>query len=145
MQIDYLNFTPVESLVGGIIIGLASILMLVMFGKIAGISGIIGELLKLSKNDSLWRFSFLFGIALSGQIFYSFIDSSKLENTINNSNIFYIILAGLLVGFGTRLGSGCTSGHGICGIGRLSMRSIISTCTFVGVSIITVFIINLIK
>jgi uncharacterized membrane protein YedE/YeeE len=144
MNINYIEFTPFSSFFGGIVIGIASILMLIAFGRIAGIAGIIGSFINLPKNDSLWRFSFLFGIISSGFIFSNFINFKYLSNELNSQNIYIIILAGLLVGFGTRLGSGCTSGHGICGISRLSPRSIISTLTFLIVAILTVFVINLI-
>lgn len=145
MLADYTQFTPVESLVGGAIIGFASVFMMIMFGRVAGVSGIIGSLFKLPKNDIAWRLSFLFGIISSGFIFSNFIDKTLLINNSNLSNYALVILAGVLVGFGTRLGSGCTSGHGICGISRLSKRSIVATCVFLGVAMLTVFIMKLIN
>lgn len=141
MIIDYINFTPLSSLIGGMTIGLASVLMLLIFGRIAGISGILGSGLRMPKNDTAWRFVFLLGIIFSGIIFSSFINFEKIN--LENVSYFSLVLAGLLVGFGTRLGSGCTSGHGICGISRFSKRSIIATITFLLSGIVTVFILNL--
>jgi hypothetical protein len=145
MIVNYLQFTPFESFVGGAIIGLASVLMMLMFGRIAGISGILGTALDFPKNDTLWRYAFLFGIISSGFIFSPFIDKSLLSNSLDYKYVFIIMLAGLLVGFGTRLGSGCTSGHGICGISRLSMRSVLATATFLLSGVVTVLIMKLIN
>ncbi len=142
MLTNYTQFTPVESLIGGAIIGLASVFMMIMFGKVAGISGTIGSIFKLPKNDTAWRFAFLSGIISSGFIFSNFIDKTLLINDLELKSYIIIILAGLLVGFGTRLGSGCTSGHGICGISRLSKRSIVATCIFLLAGILTVFIVK---
>lgn len=144
MLTDYTQFTPIESLIGGAIIGFASVFMMIIFGKVAGISGIVGSIFKLPKNDTAWRFAFLFGIISSGFIFSNFIDKTLLINNLDSNNFIKIISAGLLVGFGTRLGSGCTSGHGICGVSRLSKRSIVATCIFLGTAMLTVFIIKLI-
>lgn len=138
MEIDWINFTPFASLLGGIILGLASALMLILFGRIMGISGIVGTALERPKNDSLWRLVFVAGLISSAIIFTPLIDPSR--TTPNETNLWLIALAGLLVGYGTRLGSGCTSGHGICGISRLSVRSLVATGVFMVAGIVTVAI-----
>lgn len=149
MTIDIVNFTPVPSLVGGMLIGISSILMLNLFGRIAGISGIVGGVLEGHKNDTLWRMAFLLGILVSPIVFSNFVNREMLsagtQSNLNLTNVALAIVAGLLVGFGTRLGSGCTSGHGICGISRLSSRSIVATVTFLLAGVVTVFIFNIFK
>lgn len=138
MEIDWVNFTPFASLLGGIILGLASALMLILFGRIMGISGIIGTALERPKNDTLWRLVFIAGLISSAVVFAPFVD---IDRTVPiETNIWLIVLAGLLVGYGTRLGSGCTSGHGICGISRLSVRSLVATGVFMVAGIVTVTI-----
>ncbi len=138
MEIDWANFTPFASLLGGIILGLASALMLILFGRIMGISGIVGTTLDRPKNDTLWRLVFIAGLVSSAIVFAPLIDSSR--TTPSETNLWLIALAGLLVGYGTRLGSGCTSGHGICGISRLSVRSLVATGVFMAAGIVTVAI-----
>ncbi len=138
MEIDWINFTPLASLLGGIILGLASALMLILFGRIMGISGIIGTALERPQNDTLWRFALVTGIISSAIIFAPLIDVP--QTVPSETNVWLIALAGLLVGYGTRLGSGCTSGHGICGISRLSVRSLVATGVFMTAGIVTVAI-----
>lgn len=138
MEIDWVNFTPFASLLGGIILGLASALMLIFFGRIMGISGIIGTALERPKNDTLWRLVFLAGLIGAAIIFAPLIDTSR--TTPVETNLWLIAIAGLFVGYGTRLGSGCTSGHGICGISRLSVRSLVATGVFMVAGIVTVAI-----
>lgn len=138
MEIDWVNFTPFASLLGGIILGLASALMLILFGRIMGISGIIGTALERPKNDTLWRLVFIAGLISSAVIFSPFVDIARTVPT--ETNVWVVALAGLLVGYGTRLGSGCTSGHGICGISRLSVRSLVATGIFMASGIMTVAI-----
>lgn len=138
MEIDWINFTPFASLLGGIILGLASALMLVLFGRIMGISGIVGNALERPKNDTLWRIVFIAGLISSAIFFAPFVDITRTVPT--ETNVWLIVLAGLLVGYGTRLGSGCTSGHGICGISRLSVRSLVATGVFMASGIATVAI-----
>lgn len=138
MEIDWVNFTPVASLLGGIILGLASALMLILFGRIMGISGIVGTALERPKNDILWRLVFIAGLVGSAIVFAPLIDVSRTAPV--ETNLWLIVLAGLLVGYGTRLGSGCTSGHGICGISRLSVRSLVATGIFMASGITTVAI-----
>ena len=131
-------FDPIDALLGGGLIGLASVLLMMLTGRIAGISGILGGCLTLSVGDWLWRFAFIVGLVLapvaSGLLGYS------LPTPLMPASWVMIAIAGLLVGFGSRLGGGCTSGHGICGIGRLSMRSIAATIVFMTTAVITVAI-----
>ncbi|NLC23833.1 MAG: YeeE/YedE family protein [Oxalobacter sp.] len=136
MMIDWHSFTPASALAGGVLIGLAVMLLLLVNGKIAGISGIIGGLLPPARNNTLWRLAFLGGIFLSPVLYQGM--STLPESHIDTSWPF-LIAAGLLVGFGARLGSGCTSGHGICGISRLSKRSIVATAIFMIAGFSTVF------
>tara|TARA_Y100000768_G_C23788460_1_gene591452 strand:+ start:221 stop:661 length:441 start_codon:yes stop_codon:yes gene_type:complete len=133
------NFTPVDSLLGGLFIGLAVAILYLMRGNYAGISGIYIHVISANKNGFLWRLLFVFGL-IFGPVILSFFSYKDLGFEMPNTNPIIIILGGLLVGYGTQLGSGCTSGHGICGIGRLSVRSIIGTCVFVGMGVLTVLL-----
>jgi uncharacterized membrane protein YedE/YeeE len=128
----------VYALIGGMIIGLASSFMLLFHGRIFGISGIIAGVLKPEGFETWWRIAAVLGLVTGGVLIQWFGLPAFPTEAINPSGI--TILAGLLVGFGTRLGSGCTSGHGICGISRLSPRSIIATLTFMATGFITVYI-----
>jgi uncharacterized membrane protein YedE/YeeE len=137
------NFTPITGLVGGLMIGLASWGLLVLNGKIAGISGIFGGLLKpANAHDAAWRALFLIGL-VGGVAAYRFLYAPESTITFSGGNGWPILVAGgVLVGFGTRLGGGCTSGHGVCGIGRFSMRSITATVIFMATAAITVFVVR---
>ena len=135
-MIDWQNFTPLASFAGGILIGLAAALFFLVNGRIAGVSGILGGLLRPIKSDVLWRVMFIAGLALSPWLYQLF---AELPETVIEADFGTLILAGLLVGIGTRYGSGCTSGHGICGISRLSPRSITATIVFIGVGMATVY------
>ncbi|MBC7751879.1 MAG: YeeE/YedE family protein [Candidatus Saccharibacteria bacterium] len=137
MLIDTSHLTPISAFIGGLIIGTSAVLFILLNGRIAGISGIVGGLLKPIKHDVLWRVVFIVGM-LMAPLGYSLF--APLPNIQVDANYPLLVLAGLLVGFGTRYGSGCTSGHGICGISRLSPRSIIATCSFMASGIITVFL-----
>jgi uncharacterized protein len=132
------NFTPVSGLIGGLLIGLAAALLLLLNGRISGISGIVGGLLAPKSGDAGWRVVFVAGLLL-GAFIYMLATGGAMP-VIMQTSLPIIVVAGLLVGFGTRLGSGCTSGHGICGIARLSRRSIVATLVFMGVAILTVFL-----
>ncbi len=122
------NFTPWSSFAGGALIGLAGAAMLGLHGRIAGISGIFSGLLKPTAGDVAWRASFVGGLVVAGAVYAAFAPQAFHIGIVRSPGA--IVLAGLLVGVGTRLGSGCTSGHGVCGISRLSRRSIAATVTF---------------
>ena len=134
------NFTPLSALLGGILIGLSASAMLVLDGKIAGISGILGGVLKPIKGDTHWRMCFLLGLLAGGLMLRVLLPSAYVFGLIRSYPI--LILAGILVGFGTRLGSGCTSGHGVCGVSRLSPRSLVATGTFIFTGAVTVYLVN---
>ncbi|MDB0034147.1 YeeE/YedE family protein [Alphaproteobacteria bacterium] len=136
---NIVNFTPLESLLGGLIIGLAVAILYLMRGNYTGISGIYFNVISVNKSGFLWRFLFITGLII-GPVILSFFSFTDLGFEMPNTNPIIVILGGLLVGYGTQLGSGCTSGHGVCGIGRLSIRSIVGTCVFVGAGVVTVFI-----
>ncbi|MCA1716089.1 MAG: YeeE/YedE family protein [Actinobacteria bacterium] len=134
------DFTPVSGLIGGLLIGLATALMMLLNGRIAGISGIVGGLLARNGSEVGWRAVFVVGLLL-GAFIYMLVTGGALPVRVEAS-LPIMVVAGLLVGFGTRLGSGCTSGHGVSGIARFSKRSIAATLVFMGVAIITVFLIG---
>jgi len=130
------NFTPVSAAIGGALIGLAAVLLMLFTGRIAGVSGIFGGLLNPQNSDRAWRVAFIAGLILaplSAALVGQAVPMPQLPKSF-----IVIAVAGLLVGFGTRLGSGCTSGHGICGIARLSPRSIAATMIFMVAAIIVV-------
>jgi uncharacterized protein len=132
------NFTPVSGLIGGLLIGLAAALLLLLNGRIGGVSGIVGGLLAPKSPDAGWRAAFVAGLLL-GALAYVLATGGMVLVTMQAS-LPVLVVAGLLVGFGTSLGSGCTSGHGVCGIARLSKRSIVATSVFFGVAMLTVFL-----
>ena len=136
---NIVTLTPMESLLGGLIIGLAVAILYLMRGNYTGISGIYFNVISVNKSGFLWRFLFITGLII-GPVILSFFSFTDLGFEMPNTNPIIVILGGLLVGYGTQLGSGCTSGHGVCGIGRLSIRSIVGTCVFVGAGVVTVFI-----
>jgi len=139
-MINWAEITVINSLFGGMLIGAAASILILFNGKIAGISGILGGLLRPKKNDSAWRVMFLLGLVIS-PIIYSMLH--PLPTITVNANITTIVIAGILVGIGTRYGSGCTSGHGVCGIARLSPRSIVATISFILAGAVTVFLLRL--
>jgi len=136
---NVINFTPFSAFAGGIIIGLAVILFFVGNGRLAGVGGIVNNAL-VSKQNRIDNFLFIVGLVL-GPIFYIFFTKNNIPFLITSS-LPIIIIAGFLVGIGTKVGKGCTSGHGICGISLLSLRSIIATITFMITAIITVKLIG---
>jgi uncharacterized membrane protein YedE/YeeE len=138
---NIVNFTPVSAFTGGLIIGLAVVLFFVLNGRLIGISGIASNFLT-SKNNRMDNFLFLVGLII-GPIVYKLITQDEINISISSS-LLLLAIAGLLVGVGTRIGGGCTSGHGISGIGRFSLRSIVATVTFMIVGILTVLIKNII-
>lgn len=135
IQIDWQAFTPI-SLVGGLMLGVATVILLLGIGRIAGISGIFSSLLK-PKRVEMWQVLFILGLVISPMLYGL---ARPLPDVEISTSLPLLIVAGLLVGFGTRLGSGCTSGHGICGNARLSPRSLAATVTFMLFGIVTVYI-----
>ena len=141
------EFTPVESLVGGLMIGTSATLLMHGIGRIAGISGIVGGLLiRQSRDEAAWRIAFLVGLIAAAALTFPLAPalsavSANLPMQINISGApWLVVFAGVLVGYGTRMGSGCTSGHGVCGIGRFSKRSLVATAIFMGTAVITVYV-----
>jgi len=139
MTIDWLHFTPWASLFGGIVIGLASALLLLFNGRIAGISGIVGALLRPQRGDISWRLAFVAGLVISPLVFALVAQLPSLQIDAGYPTL---VIAGLLVGVGTRYGAGCTSGHGICGLARRSPRSIAATIAFMCAGFVTVYIVR---
>ncbi|MFO0579348.1 MAG: YeeE/YedE family protein [Polyangia bacterium] len=133
------NFTPLPALIGGLLIGSAAALMLLLKGRIAGISGIVGGLLQPSHGDTSWRGLFILGLMAAPLILLA---TGRLPQMTNVASDRTLILAGLLVGFGTRLGSGCTSGHGVCGLARRSKRSLVATLVFMASGALTVWVVR---
>ena len=137
---NIINFTPITALTGGLLIGLSVALFFVLNGRMIGVSGMASNFL-ISKENRIENLFFLVGLILGPSI-YTFFLGQEIQITISNS-LFLLVGGGALVGFGTRLSSGCTSGHGISGISRFSLRSIVATITFMIVGILTVFITNI--
>ena len=133
---DITNFTPLPALAGGALIGLAATLLLLSHGKVAGISGLYGGLFVPGTTDRPFRLAFVLGLAAGGMILL-FLRPDVFSS---ESPVSLVAVAGLIVGFGTRLGNGCTSGHGVCGISRLSTRSLVATITFMATGFATVFV-----
>ncbi|NQU72004.1 MAG: YeeE/YedE family protein [Rhodospirillales bacterium] len=132
------NFSPISALIGGALIGVSASLLLWLNGRIAGISGIAGGLLSPSKGEMTWRALFLIGL-VGGVAIYR-LAGGELQSIQINGSIPLLLIGGLLVGLGTGIGGGCTSGHGVCGMARLSPRSIVATVVFLGVAAGTVFV-----
>ena len=139
IDIAWSQFTPGAALTGGLLIGLAAASFLLLNGRIAGISGILGGLLVPARRDILWRVAFLAGLVGTPSLLLLF---SELPPIQVDAGYPALILAGLLVGIGTRYGSGCTSGHGVCGLSRLSPRSLVATLSFMATGFLTVFVIR---
>ncbi len=133
-------FTPVASLIGGILIGLSASAMLFFNGKITGISGIVAGLLSPTKSDVLWRAAFVTGLLTGGLILKLLSAQAFSIGVVRSGGAF--VLAGVLIGFGARLGNGCTSGHGVCGVSRFSKRSIVATATFIATGAAAVYVVN---
>jgi uncharacterized membrane protein YedE/YeeE len=133
------HFTPLSGLIGGALIGFASALLMLLAGRLAGVSGILGGLL-IAGNERGWRLAFIAGLiaaALIGPLF-----GTPAAARLSSSNLVLYAAAGLLVGFGTRMGNGCTSGHGVCGSARFSTRSIVATLVFMATAIVTVALVR---
>lgn len=136
MTVDWNQFTPCSALGGGLLLGLASALFILLSGHILGISSIVGDLLRA---DRAWRFAFLAGLVVAPWVYAQF---SPLPAVHIDAGWTSLVVAGLLVGLGTRYGAGCTSGHGVCGLSRLSLRSLVATLSFMGTGFVTVFIVR---
>lgn len=133
------NFTPVSALIGGVLIGLAATLLLIASGRVAGISGILSGLLVPTESDRRWRALFIVGLLSAGAV-AAWLAPERIGEAPRSLPL--LALAGLLVGAGTHIGSGCTSGHGVCGLSRLSPRSLVSTVTFIAVGMITAYLVG---
>ncbi|OAI50682.1 hypothetical protein AYO46_09635 [Betaproteobacteria bacterium SCGC AG-212-J23] len=131
------NFTPVASLAGGILIGLASVWLLAANGRIAGISGILHGLVAQPPGDRFWRFAFLLGLVIAGFAWHAFVAPAPVREGFG---LGWAAAAGLLVGLGTRLGGGCTSGHGVCGLGRFSLRSLVAVAVFMATGMAATYV-----
>ncbi|MEI6382026.1 MAG: YeeE/YedE family protein [Betaproteobacteria bacterium] len=142
MNIDWNHFTPWASLAGGVLLGLASAAFILVNGRILGISGIIGGLMMPKKGDIEWRISFLLGMFVAPFAMGFLFPSDWVQVPRIEAGYIAIAIAGLLVGFGTRFGSGCTSGHGVCGLSRLSPRSLVATLTFMGFGFLIVYVVQ---
>ena len=137
ITIDWLHFTPASAFSGGLLIGLAAALLILLEGRIAGISGIIGGLLQpLRKGEVAWRMAFAIGLVAAPLLYRAL---AELPQSRIDAGWATLVVAGLLVGFGSRLGSGCTSGHGVCGLSRLSPRSLVATIVFMTAGFATAF------
>ena len=139
MLIDWTHFTPWVALAGGVLLGLASALFVLLNGRILGISGIVGGLLRPRAGDMGWRLAFMLGMLVAPGLYWLVVGPTqpRIDATWG-----MVVMAGLLVGVGTRYGSGCTSGHGVCGLSRMSPRSLVATLAFMGAGFVTVFLIR---
>jgi hypothetical protein len=137
VTIDWAAFTPYASLAGGVLIGIAAAMLVLCNGRIAGISGIVGGLLRPAAGDAAWRVAFVAGLVSAAILYAIVVGPPALTITAGYP---LLIVAGLVVGIGTRYGAGCTSGHGVCGISRRSPRSIVATLAFMGAGFLTVYV-----
>lgn len=135
------NLTPLSGFLGGALIGLAAAMLMLFTGRIAGVSGILGGLLSPATSDRGWRIAFIAGL-IAAPLLGSFFTGALLPSPAMPASLIVIVTAGLLVGFGSRMGGGCTSGHGVCGVARLSARSLVATAIFMAAAIITVAIVR---
>lgn len=139
MTIDWNHFTPWTSLIGGVLLGLSAALFILLNGRVLGISGIVGGLSLRKPGDSSWRLSFLLGLFTAPWLYAVFAEPVLPRI---DAGWAMLVLAGLLVGVGTRYGSGCTSGHGVCGLSQLSPRSLVATLSFMGAGFLTVYLVR---
>jgi uncharacterized protein len=140
MNIDWEHFTPFASLTGGIILGIASAIFILVNGRILGISGILGGLMPPKLGDTFWRISFLLGLLVAPTLFHAVVPAQYITAPRIDATDIMVVIAGLLVGIGTRYASGCTSGHGVCGLSRLSPRSLVATLSFMGTGFAMVYV-----
>ena len=139
MSIDWNAFTPWPALAGGVLIGTAAGMLVLLNGRIAGISGVVGGLLRPARGDIAWRTAFVIGLVVAPILYALFAAAPALQI---DASYPMLVIAGLLVGIGTRYGAGCTSGHGVCGISRLSPRSLVATAVFMAAGFATVFVLR---
>jgi uncharacterized membrane protein YedE/YeeE len=139
MNIDWVNFTPWSAAIGGAVIGLAAALLVLVNGRVAGISGIVGGMLRPGADDFAWRLAFIAGLLLA-PVVYAMVAAFPSATIATSYPV--LVVAGLLVGIGTRFAGGCTSGHGVCGLSRLSPRSLVATLAFMAAGFVTVFVVR---
>lgn len=137
MIVDWQHFTWLDALLGGLLIGIAAAAFMMLNGRVAGISGILGGLLRWQPQDRAWRLAFLMGLVLAPLVY---ANTLQMPDIRIDASFPQLLAAGMLVGFGTRLGGGCTSGHGICGVARRSQRSWVATSVFMGIAVVTVYL-----
>ena len=142
MMIDWAHFTPWASLAGGVVLGVGSAIFILFNGRILGISSIVGGLLPPQSGNILWRLVFLAGLFLAPAVFGWLAPADLITAPRIDAELWGLIAAGLLVGFGTRCASGCTSGHGVCGLSRLSVRSLVATLSFMTAGFVTVYLLR---
>jgi len=142
MTIDWMHFTPWASLTGGLILGVASAMFILLNGRILGISGILGGLMPPKVGDTFWRVAFLLGLFAAPTVFHAVMPLEWVTAPRIEAGALCVIGAGLLVGIGTRYAGGCTSGHGVCGLSRLSPRSLVATLSFMGAGFLTVYVLR---
>ena len=140
MNLDWAHFTPWASLAGGIILGLASAIFILVNGRILGISGILGGLMPPKGGDTFWRVVFILGLLTAPTVFHAVVPAEYITAPRIDAAELTVVAAGLLVGIGTRYASGCTSGHGVCGLSRLSPRSLVATVSFMFAGFVMVYV-----
>ena len=140
MNIDWTHFTPLASLTGGIILGIGSAIFILVNGRILGISGILGGLLPPKVGDTTWRLAFMLGLFAAPSVFHAVVPAEYITAPRIDATDMMVVIAGLLVGIGTRYASGCTSGHGVCGLSRLSPRSLVATASFMSAGFAMVYV-----
>ena len=140
MNLDLAHFTPWISLLGGIILGIASAIFILVNGRILGISGILGGLMPPKAGDTFWRIAFLLGLFTAPTLFHAVVPAEYITTPRIDATELTVVAAGLLVGIGTRYASGCTSGHGVCGLSRLSPRSLVATASFMFAGFVMVYV-----
>ena len=140
MNLDWAHFTPSMSLSGGIILGIASAIFILVNGRILGISGILGGLMPPKAGDTFWRIAFLLGLFTAPTLFHAVVPAEYITTPRIDATELTVVAAGLLVGIGTRYASGCTSGHGVCGLSRLSPRSLVATASFMFAGFVMVYV-----
>ena len=140
MNLDWAHFTPFASLTGGMILGIGSAIFILVNGRILGISGILGGLLPPKVGDTTWRISFMLGLFAAPTVFHAVVPAEYITAPRIDATDLMVIAAGLLVGIGTRYASGCTSGHGVCGLSRLSPRSLVATVSFMFSGFVMVYV-----